>query len=1394
MKNFSLGYREVIPDQTLPEKWKEFTLNMGGTQFTLQETKVPDSSGGYSYKDPSNRFTRNRFIYWRIQRNELELEEHSLEVNLRGNRVRYRFQNTLLLEGLSVHESGRSVVVLLATASSVHRLRFPHPRALHRQYESLDRADINVQSVFADASFAAASDTSTFYVINNALASANIPHTSTSYLTEDGTALFALAYKTGLVHLVRMSESGETSVQEIRESRGFLSGLADAFTGGKTEDVVPVSMVLHGLAGEVYLFSLCCGGSLRIIPCYNRARSNVVFNVNSHGNECHKCVDIRGARRHVLRKSVDPDDGSLCLAAFLHGRTTSEFCVLAPAPCADGTVGVELVGRRFHDPKDHILVDVCATRRRLWALWHTMDEAPVLLTSRLGADACPEWEPVLLEPAPDREPPGADPREHPRRAFAAYIFQPGLFPLAIIARALNVYLKSPVRGGDAAAAGGGRELEARVCRAMEEAARERAAGRDLAEDERLGLARACWAQLCSSCVSFHRKATRALGLVPAAPADAVLIVKQAQFSLVRPMDALEHLMLARLERCSPEHFASRPVLGDSPPATCAALVRLMGAVQELAAAAPEALASVLRGLDELRPPASVAEEALAGGVLGGIPQSVLRGLETLAASTDVAAAVRALVGALACDLGEPRGDDDGGAGDGSPRGDVPKLFGSQLGASTVAQSLRQVVEARLAVCCAALLCQKLLLSNTRIGLALDSGAAASLAGTYERTCGLAQLYHVLAWACRQTAAPPAPEGTVSLAGQLASSPRRLTLAELCFQASPAAGFAEALERLGSPGDSSLHMWQCSMLSYVTTLGSLLWPAAGARPLVRLLASAGQPVLLEQLDRVLARLGAAGDDPWRSYVLGASHLAAGEERKALWLLERAPDGAGDDFFRRAAGLDPRACAGRSQLLVAYYTKVIAMFEQRGHHECVIRLAVRGIASAPDNQGLATLKSVLFGQYLQLRRWREAYEAMSTNPDPERRDSHLRQLVLRLFDQERLDLLLEFCMQGVQETQDKVEAIVRRRARTLAAPNNPLYRFLLALHLEQGSPRRAAGVAYEQGLRLALEAPGDAASLRLQRDCLLACLSLLRAGPPRYAWIVRPALEEEERDSGRVPRSDDPASGPRGEGPRETSTGRAVEVLELSDVKREYELVCAHLELIKYNPQRATKGNRRSASELVAELINEGLYRAALRLCRAFRLSAEPVVEGLATDCAGLGAGDEAATWEWLARNDVADLQLAGRSAQDVAWKLLQHLVDGAEEPHASLLHRAAARRLCRLAAFLPEWLLAGCKRRDPAGLLRVLLGAGRLADAARLAEEHVWAVLGHGRERFGLESALVASGPQACVPAHAIDLLLHELRDAGAEDDAYRQMHNALQQLMAYYLETAMRVSRDMLAG
>ena len=87
----------------------------------------------------------NRTLYWRTYGDTLELTEISLNYDLVGNRVRYRFVDTPLLPGITVHESWGNVVVLVATVGSGHKLCFPHPTKL------LDKGVGGVVSVLADA-------------------------------------------------------------------------------------------------------------------------------------------------------------------------------------------------------------------------------------------------------------------------------------------------------------------------------------------------------------------------------------------------------------------------------------------------------------------------------------------------------------------------------------------------------------------------------------------------------------------------------------------------------------------------------------------------------------------------------------------------------------------------------------------------------------------------------------------------------------------------------------------------------------------------------------------------------------------------------------------------------------------------------------------------------------------------------------------------------------------------------------------------------------------------------------------------------------------------------------------------------------------------------------------
>lgn len=105
------------------------------------------------YGDQTKLQTRNRFIVWRTSHDILDLFEASLDWNLSGSRVRYRFQDTPVLSGISVHETFHHIVILVATVSSVHKLVFPHPCRLHKQdFQVFQDSEEGIPSIFAEAS------------------------------------------------------------------------------------------------------------------------------------------------------------------------------------------------------------------------------------------------------------------------------------------------------------------------------------------------------------------------------------------------------------------------------------------------------------------------------------------------------------------------------------------------------------------------------------------------------------------------------------------------------------------------------------------------------------------------------------------------------------------------------------------------------------------------------------------------------------------------------------------------------------------------------------------------------------------------------------------------------------------------------------------------------------------------------------------------------------------------------------------------------------------------------------------------------------------------------------------------------------------------------------------
>ncbi|XP_071447164.1 nuclear pore complex protein Nup160 homolog, partial [Hetaerina americana] len=771
MDHMPMGFKEVIPDQTYSSKWKEFIINAGGTQSTLQDIKVPERAGGFCYKDSSKHYTRNRFIYWRITGDVLELVEQSLEINLIGNHVRYKFQDTAILEGLSIHEAGggSNVVLLVATVSSVHRLTFPHPDIIHKKdHLSSHHPEMSVPSIFSEASQSAARDPATFHVINNAIANSMLPHTSASWLSANDEALFALGYGTGSVLILCMGSSriGLVSSAELKQSsvinrlwsgimpealrsRGGSGGLGMSNFGvhfGSAGEVA-MGMVIHPIANETFLFCLCRDGRLRMWSTAQKECKLASYVLESTAESGRRL--LQGTQNHMLRKAVSNDGNTLYLGAYMCFSNECAFCILKPV-LESGIY--QLVRLTTIYAPEHDLVDFQFSQYRLWAVW-TVSDGSMLVSSMLmdlseakaSGGSAPstqaEWETAILEVAPRgllvptaSPEEGLDPMVDPRQAYLAHIFHPGRFPLAVIAKALAVYRRAPGGGIvsqtlDVGSTPLAAVLRDRVCKAVDSDIRMELNGEPFNnefvscdEEEYREVSMRCWARLLLCCEQYREAGARPMGLVPGdgglRSTPPLALVRRSQLSLFRPADALEYLLsLKQPENVPPTFFSSTPILGKDPQ-VCSEMCKVISALGILEKRIPEGLKAAFEcDLHRLRSPdsamADIASALLSDSSEENVldpcaPDSFWKCLEDV---KNMYEAMLMLLKALTLDHDQPNDLilEDPDPSSSRMMMSVNYLFSSQLGISVIAESLHQIAVVRFSTCCNLLLLQYLIL-------------------------------------------------------------------------------------------------------------------------------------------------------------------------------------------------------------------------------------------------------------------------------------------------------------------------------------------------------------------------------------------------------------------------------------------------------------------------------------------------------------------------------------------------------------------------------------------------------------------------------------------------------------------------------------------------------------
>ncbi|KAK9500761.1 hypothetical protein O3M35_001960 [Rhynocoris fuscipes] len=513
LEDMKVQYKEIFMRKR-PDVWNEITLNTGGISSTLQDIKAHQRSGGYVYsKIP------NRFIYWRTDHSKLEVVEESLDINLHGNQLRYKFTDSPVLEGISVTETFANIIILVPTVSSLHRFTFPHPdNLLKKGYK-----EQATYSIFHNVNETDSSDPSTYFILNSP--SSNIV-SGVSCIATNGDSIFALSLANTSILLIRIdSVTGQgitsTLTYESMVPR-FLSGLTDAIRGKEWSDCVSVSLILSYLQGDLYLFGLDREGTLKVWSCERNCyiTSHQLLNKN-------EARIIKGHKHKMCKGELD---GKLVLYCCLQGSCIAALLV----QINDGIINFQLISQT-PTPSGLKLVEMCVGEEGdLWCSWLTGDESPTVTKVNL---IYPNWAAVLLAHPPLQVKAPKLVVQDPATLYLDAIFTSGFFTATEVATALSIFKTNAVIKTNV-------DIKEQICAIVEAEIYSESGGQDFDDDEYLEMTQRCWSRLYSCCSQFVISGMLPLGMVWLG--SSLVLIQECGFSMVMEMNPLQLLYLNKI--------------------------------------------------------------------------------------------------------------------------------------------------------------------------------------------------------------------------------------------------------------------------------------------------------------------------------------------------------------------------------------------------------------------------------------------------------------------------------------------------------------------------------------------------------------------------------------------------------------------------------------------------------------------------------------------------------------------------------------------------------------------------------------------------------------------------------------------------------------------------------
>ncbi|XP_028408932.1 nuclear pore complex protein Nup160-like [Dendronephthya gigantea] len=1411
-------YREVLL-QIERNSCQEVEIDTGSLPNVTIKTDghiKSGAGGGFSYKDTARveSFGKNRFIHWKTSKNVLELSEESLDVNLLGNFLKIHFQNASLLPHAEIFETSSSVVVLAATTNSVHRFIFPHPSRLQRHDFSLSpRVTISIQSIFSDCNIPDVYSPWNF---------AMFPHSCSSFsawLCHDGHCLFNLITNEGTTLLVKLPPvNGEETVEHYElKNAGVMqrlwSGLVPSRIRGDgvASDGV-ISAQINPISKETYIFTLCQDYKIRVWSC----QTQECVSVKNLLDDIPDDVDLQNVtgQSHMLRKAINSTAQRIYLGVFLSLSQNVQFAIYEVV-YLDGKITLILV-TNFFSPKGN-LIDFVVSTKQIWTLWMSDDGVPfvqytLIESSQLSPTG---WQNVFLDNTLPNEIFILENQE-PREAYLDYIFHPGRFSKCTIDKAIKIFDTSPRRPLTTVRK---THLKEQVTALVDAQVQNSANTNELGFQEFSDLQLQMWSRFYACVVQYHEAANKPLGLFVNMVGDLVAVIRKEAISILRPCDDVttlywnpvsEEALTSLADSLSVEDHADRNDVQYL--LKCVNLVN-----QRLSQDHVTLVDGELKcGHDAI----SITQDI--AGVLvieqdqrsDGKDRQFLMDVEmNLQKVQSLVKTVENVLNML--DISQDLEDDDIEELGGDIRTqhlNLRRLFASDLSVRILASALGQQCQTRMSLCRDLLILMQIIARiSARAGL-VSLGSYTISSEHVPRASYLLRIYYSLHWLSTQSVLPTPPNALDSNLKQLAALeitdtsnvetlvvPESTSCTVLELFLSGKGGHQMRLllpKNMKDTEGMNRGSFKTAMVNALDALRLLLWPNRTSVFVSEYLVTKGQFQTLLEYCFVLGAW-CIGGQASRAFLQGQAHLVFGDYSKAL-----------DCFVYAVQNLDEKEplfnkllfyeCEDERQS-VQCYVKVMRLFEQFGASEFVLKAADAALSVAEEHdESLPIIWSNIFKHHLELGHNDEAYAAITSNPDIERKRDCLHRFVVVLCERgERLELV-EYPYVNLLE---EVVSIIEYHARTVDISTHSYYQLLYAFHTYRGNHRKAASAMYEYGIRLSQELPG-LQSLQKQAKCYLTTMNSLRLLEPKNSWIVKP-LDRKEQKEIEAPNMSPKRKQGDEDGEEAYTTmiprrRRRVTVLEIKDLEKEYMLVLARLQLLQQDTDPAhVTGPSLSPDETLVLLVQAGQYDTAFSIAKAFDLPLTSIFDGLAARCVKLSLYTAPNTdlderMSWLKSNDTNVSGLTRDSSPaDQAWNLLNVYLDRFGSKQNCVYYKCVCTRLLSMGCVLPTWLVNAYKVANPAELLQLLINFDLLQEAGSLALEYLNAVMGHGKEYFGIEETLAGCSSPVWFPYVALDQLLAAL-DKVDGDESLCQLKDVLKTKLDDYLNTVSHVSQDMI--